>query len=38
MMGAETLSMLNWLPTPGIILKVELARVWDKRGKSKGKS
>lgn len=38
MMGAETLSRLNWVPAPGIILKVELACVWDKRGKSKGKS
>jgi hypothetical protein len=38
MVRAETLSRLNWLSAPGIILKVELACVWDKRGKSNGKS
>jgi hypothetical protein len=37
MVGAETLSRPNWLPTP-VVVVVELARVWDKRGKSKGKS
>jgi hypothetical protein len=36
MVGAETLSRLNWLSAPVVV--VELACVWDKRGKSKGKS
>jgi hypothetical protein len=36
MVRAETLSRLNWLSAPVVV--VELACEWDKRGKSKGKS
>jgi hypothetical protein len=34
--GAETLSSLNCMPAP--VVMMELACVWEKRGESKGKS